>query len=85
MSDTPKTDAFKKEWPDHRRHNWPCSFESAAFAEIGNLERQLAERTERIEHLKECAKTAGFDSITDALAQASYMRSALAAVKGGQS
>lgn len=57
---TPLTDAFKKEWPDHRRHNWPCSFESAAFAEIENIERSLTgSRALSVELVKQLLEVTG--------------------------
>ncbi len=66
---TPITDAFKKEWPDHRRHNWPCSFESAAFAEIENIERSLTEsRALSVDLVKQLLEVTGQrDSLCDAL------------------
>jgi hypothetical protein len=42
----PETEAFKQEWPDNRRYNWPCTFESAAFAKIEKLERERNARVD---------------------------------------
>jgi len=42
------TEAFKKEWPESRRHNWPCTFESDAFAKLATTERQRDEAREAL-------------------------------------
>jgi len=45
---TPRTDRFKQDWPDSKRHNWPCTFESEAFEKLEELERESDARAEEI-------------------------------------
>ena len=58
QTDTPRTCKFKEKWTSSRRHNWPCSFESEAFYEMMQLERELAEAKEILDLSNEQTKRA---------------------------
>jgi hypothetical protein len=57
MSKTPITDLFRNEWPESNRHNLPCSFESAAFQHMEELEIQHWKLTQERDQWKACAMT----------------------------
>ena len=82
---TPRTDEFKSKWPDSRRHNWPCSFESECFYEMEKLEKDLSEvRKDAVKHIalyhQTCMKleTALFGTESESYAQVKKQRNALA-------
>lgn len=68
MRETPITGAFRNEWPEGRRHNYPCSFESAAFSMLEDMEYENQRLREVAQQLANVIKTSWEHRCSDGVA-----------------